>query len=184
MMIEIPNSSVEDAVREERYVAKAMAGDRQAFDWLIKKYECRLDLLFRNMRLQDREDLVQETIISAWKNIEHYTYGSNFYCWLVKIASNKRRDKFRHDCSGPGKIEGAMSLDEDIAVPDHLSNIIGKLGQHEVIDLFNYHLKDHERTMFGITSISRGHLFGRVPFLHRERYVTISLPCFLARLPV
>src|SRR5215468_6147196 len=74
----------------EQRVTAAKAGDRQAFSELVEPY--RAELLVHCYRLlgsmQDAEDLVQETLLRAWKRMDSFTGGQFFRAWLYKIATN------------------------------------------------------------------------------------------------
>jgi RNA polymerase sigma-70 factor (ECF subfamily) len=70
---------------DQLLVERVQAGDRQAFDLLVAKYQRRL------MRLVSRlvhdpaeaEDVVQETFIKAFRALRHFRGESAFYTWAV-----------------------------------------------------------------------------------------------------
>lgn len=43
----------------------------------------------------DAEDILQETFLKAWKNIDGFEGASNIYTWLYSIARNLCIDEFR-----------------------------------------------------------------------------------------
>src|SRR5258708_1361631 len=71
-------------------VFAAQAGDRTAFDTLVKPY--RRELLVHCYRmlgsLHDAEDLVQETLIQAWEKCATFTSPESYRAWLYRIATN------------------------------------------------------------------------------------------------
>jgi RNA polymerase sigma-70 factor (ECF subfamily) len=86
-------------VRTEResdqlLVERVQAGDKQAFDVLVSKYQRRL------MRLVSRlvhdpaeaEDVVQETFIKAYRALWHFRGDSAFYTWLYRIGINTAKN--------------------------------------------------------------------------------------------
>ena len=92
-------------------VKRAKAGDYQAFDLLVLKYQSRLiSTAFKFVKdLQIAEDLVQDSFIKAFKSISSFREDSTFYTWIYMITvntsknylvSNKRKDElFQTDLS-------------------------------------------------------------------------------------
>jgi RNA polymerase sigma-70 factor (ECF subfamily) len=75
-------------------VERVQAGERQAFDLLVSKYQRRL------MRLVSRivhdpaeaEDVVQESFIKAYRALRHFRGDSAFYTWLYRIGINTAKN--------------------------------------------------------------------------------------------
>ncbi len=84
-MIEEP-SPTEDA----RLVARAQAGDPEAFDALVVKYSPRLYGLVYNMTSnhEDANDLLQDVFAKAYRAIAGFRGKSSFYTWIHSIAVN------------------------------------------------------------------------------------------------
>ncbi|MEN3013514.1 MAG: sigma-70 family RNA polymerase sigma factor [Endomicrobiia bacterium] len=85
---------------ENTLVELARNGDTAAFEKLIKLYEEKIYSLAYRV-LQDKEeafDVLQDTAISAFKNLKNFKSKSSFSTWLYKIALNfalmrKRKQK-------------------------------------------------------------------------------------------
>ena len=62
-----------------------------AFSVVVDKYSKRIYWHIRNMVLShdDADDLVQETFIKAWKNIDAFRGNSHISTWLYRIAINE-----------------------------------------------------------------------------------------------
>nr|MBN2278365.1 RNA polymerase sigma factor [candidate division Zixibacteria bacterium] len=76
---------------DKELVAQAKAGDRKAFDKLVKRYKDKMFALTYRMT-GDREaalDLVQDTFFSAYRELRGFREDANLSSWLYRIASNK-----------------------------------------------------------------------------------------------
>ncbi|MDR3573672.1 MAG: RNA polymerase subunit sigma-70 [Anaerolineaceae bacterium] len=71
-------------------LAKARSGDPASFEQLSEPY--RRELLTHCYRimgsLEDAEDLVQETLLRAWRRLNTYEGRASYRAWLYKIATN------------------------------------------------------------------------------------------------
>jgi RNA polymerase sigma-70 factor (ECF subfamily) len=84
---------------DEVLVRKAQLGSREAFEELVRRTA---RLLFSRLYLDTgnahrAEDLVQETLLTAWKSIGQMTEPSGFRPWLMKIARSTAIDANRRD---------------------------------------------------------------------------------------
>jgi RNA polymerase sigma-70 factor, ECF subfamily len=78
-------------------VAQTLAGDQEAFRPLVERYSQRLfRLAYRITGSEnDAEDLVQETFLKAYRNLERFEARSNFGTWLYRICANCSLDQRR-----------------------------------------------------------------------------------------
>lgn len=62
-----------------------------AFSLLVRKYSERLYWHIRKIVFDhdDADDLLQNTLIKAWKNLPGFREESRLYTWLYKIATNE-----------------------------------------------------------------------------------------------
>jgi RNA polymerase sigma-70 factor (ECF subfamily) len=78
-------------------VARARAGDREAFRVLVEKHSRNVfRLAFRMTRNEeDAEDVVQETFLKAYRNLHRFAGRSEFSTWVHAIAANCAFDLLR-----------------------------------------------------------------------------------------
>jgi len=88
-------------VSETELIAAAQAGSASAFTALVERYQDRLYrfLLTRCARSCDAEDVLQDTLINAWRYIASYDERWRFSTWLYRIAL--RNAQRRHPTSDP-----------------------------------------------------------------------------------
>ena len=75
-------------------VKRVKAGDYQAFDLLVLKYQSRLiSTAFKFVKdLQIAEDLVQDSFIKSFKSIGSFREDSTFYTWIYRITVNTSKN--------------------------------------------------------------------------------------------
>lgn len=79
---------------ETTYLNAARTGDQEAFEHLVEPY--RRQLLVHCYRIlgsfEDAEDMLQETLLRAWKRLDSFEGRSSLRAWLYKIATNASLD--------------------------------------------------------------------------------------------
>jgi RNA polymerase sigma-70 factor (TIGR02960 family) len=75
----------------ELTLARARAGDEDAFRELTDPYRRELQLhCYRILgSVQDAEDLLQETLLAAWRGLRGYQGQASLRAWLYRIATNR-----------------------------------------------------------------------------------------------
>ena len=91
------------------------ADSEKAFSELVSLYQDRIFRFGARMcgHREDAEDVVQETLLSAYKNMDSFRGDGSFQSWLFKIASSaclKKRRKRKHE---PDREESLEQLVED-----------------------------------------------------------------------
>ncbi len=92
-------------------VASAVAGDVQAFEKLIRKYDRQIFRIAQHItqNREDAEDVVQDAFLKAYEKLSQFQGNSKFYTWLVRIAVNESLMRLRKRRTGK-----MVSIDEDI----------------------------------------------------------------------
>ena len=78
-------------------VDRALAGDTQAFEDLVRRHECRV---FRTAvaltgNQEDAEEALQDTFLSVYQHLGEFRRDSRFTTWLTRIAINAALQKLR-----------------------------------------------------------------------------------------
>jgi len=84
---------------ESRIIAQVVAGDGNAFEFLVLKNQRRVYHLCLRMtgNPSDAEDLAQEAFIKAYNNLASFKGESGFSQWLYRLASNVCIDHLRRE---------------------------------------------------------------------------------------
>jgi RNA polymerase sigma-70 factor (ECF subfamily) len=78
---------------DEQIVERAQAGDRRAFELLVRKYQYKIvQLVSRLVGDADAPDVAQETFIKAWRALNGFRGQSAFYTWLYRIGINTAKN--------------------------------------------------------------------------------------------
>jgi RNA polymerase sigma-70 factor (TIGR02960 family) len=94
-----------------RTLSRARAGDEEAFRELIDPYRGELQVhCYRILgSVQDAEDLLQETLLAAWRGLERFDGRASLRSWLYRIATNRclnaLRDRGRRPREVPAMAE-------------------------------------------------------------------------------
>src|SRR5256885_17235385 len=84
-------------------LGRARAGDREAFAALVDPHRGELQVHCYRMlgSLQDAEDALQETLLSAWLGLEGFEGRSSIRTWLYRIATNRCLNLLRSSSRRP-----------------------------------------------------------------------------------
>jgi RNA polymerase sigma-70 factor (TIGR02960 family) len=95
-------------------LARAQRGDEDAFAQLTDPYRRELQLhCYRILgSLQDAEDLLQETLLAAWRGLEQFEGRSSLRAWLYTIATNRCLNGLRERDRRPQAVHAAENYSE------------------------------------------------------------------------
>jgi RNA polymerase sigma-70 factor, ECF subfamily len=79
---------------DQQLVQRVQAGDKAAFDLLVRKYQHRvLKLVSRFVSdAAEAEDVAQEAFLKAYRALASFRGDSAFYTWLYRIAINTAKN--------------------------------------------------------------------------------------------
>ena len=127
-------------------IAKAKAGDSDGFKSLVERHSRSVFRLAYRMtgNESDAEDIVQETFMRAYKQLNRYESRSSFSTWLYRIAANCSVDLIR-----------ARKVRQPVEVPETLKSsdpepdraLYSSQVKHKVSLAMNQ-LSGQERTAF------------------------------------
>jgi RNA polymerase sigma-70 factor (ECF subfamily) len=88
---------LESRAPEMELIREAQAGNRTAFDALVRQYEqqvLRLALHLTGSE-HDAEDIYQEAFLKAYRYIGNFRFECSFYTWIYRIVTNLCLDQLR-----------------------------------------------------------------------------------------
>jgi len=119
-----------DKNSDQELVKRVQAGDKTAFDVLVRKYQFKIiKLVSRYVQDSDSaQDVSQEAFIKAYRGLARFRGESAFYTWLYRIAINtaknylmsqgRRSSEMEVDAQDAEFFEGESALKE-YATPEH-----------------------------------------------------------------
>jgi RNA polymerase sigma-70 factor (TIGR02960 family) len=89
----------------EQLLSRARAGDQLAFQELTDPFRRELQLhCYRILgSLQDAEDMLQETLLAAWRGLDDFEGRASLRTWLYRIATNRCLNLLRSNARRPAK---------------------------------------------------------------------------------
>ena len=129
-------------------VARVQAGDKQAFDLLVIKYQRKIMRLVSRM-IRDPaeiEDVAQEAFIKAYRALPQFRGESAFYTWLYRIAINTARSWLasnKHVPSAPSAFENeeGETFNESDVLTDG-SNPESEMASRQIAETVNKAIND------------------------------------------
>ena len=93
---------------------RARAGEEDAFRELTDPYRRELQVhIYRIVgSVQDAEDLVQETLLAAWRGLDAFEGRASVRAWLYRIATNRSLDALRAARRRPENLQRMSEMPE------------------------------------------------------------------------
>jgi len=98
-----PNINPFNGLDDSAVVATYLAGQPNAFDELVERYQRRLlNFVYRTIGDRERaEDLVQEVFIRVHRHLHRFDQTKKFSTWIYTIASNLAKNELRNRSRNP-----------------------------------------------------------------------------------
>lgn len=101
-----------ESVSDTELIQRVQAGQRAAFDVLVRRYQQKVfNLVLRYVREpMEAEDVTQEAMIKAYRALPGFRGDSAFYTWLYRIAINTAKNRLS---AASRKMFERLPVDED-----------------------------------------------------------------------
>jgi RNA polymerase sigma-70 factor (ECF subfamily) len=101
------STPVSDTADTRALIAAAQAGDERAFRQLVEPYRRALEVHCYRMlgSPQDAEDIVQETLLRAWRALDRFERRASVPTWLYRIATNACLDELERRPRRPAPVQ-------------------------------------------------------------------------------
>ncbi|WGW12321.1 RNA polymerase sigma factor [Saxibacter everestensis] len=101
-------------LEEDALVARAQDGDLDAFERLVDAYQGRIFRLGYRMlaNREEAEDVVQDTLIAAWRKLPTLASPGAFSGWVYQVATNRCFDLLRQRSTRPSDATDPSDLVE------------------------------------------------------------------------
>jgi RNA polymerase sigma-70 factor (ECF subfamily) len=123
-------------VADEELAARFVAGERWAFDELVRRHR---DGIYRFVRWHlgappsEAEDVTQDILIEVYRSLPRYEGRSRLRTWVFGLAHNLCRQRRRGLRSANRVLAARESADEVLrTLPDRTSDLDTILARHEV----------------------------------------------------
>ena len=114
---------VRENLHETDLIREAQAGNRTAFDALVRQYDQAVLRLAMHLTgsEQDAQDIQQEAFLKAYRYLGNFRFECSFYTWIYRIVTNLCLDHLRRRKSR--REDQAVVIDSSGEEMDLLTNI-------------------------------------------------------------
>jgi RNA polymerase sigma-70 factor (ECF subfamily) len=180
----LSTSGNQRAVDDREDAARVLAGDTQAFEGIVRRWQSPLiNLAYRFCRDRGRaEEMAQEAFLRAYRNLSNWRQESAFSTWLFALATNLYCSELRrippislpfdeiHEPTDPRAIDGGLEeRNQSSAIHHAVQSLPPKY--REALTLYYFHEKDVPSTARSLKlpqGTVKAHLF-RARNLLREK---------------
>ena len=138
---------------DEELVARATAGDHDAFAQLVTRWERPIyALAYRTLRREEEaRDVVQDAFLRAYRGLKGFKGEAKFSSWLYRITLNLCRDWMRKERRAPvAQVpEGTDPLDladQEAAPTESVEDLVARREMSAAVQLAMADLPEEQRT--------------------------------------
>jgi RNA polymerase sigma-70 factor (ECF subfamily) len=148
LSLSLPLRAVPNEEDDAALIERIKRGDRRAFDLLFKRHAD--DVHRRMTRLigpdPEREDLVQEVFVAAFKGIERFRGDAAFSTWLYRVVVNVAYSHLRKR----KRVDLDASVDMELAISGDASPEAAAVQREEILRALRFldRLKPKKRIAF------------------------------------
>lgn len=134
---------------EAAAVARAQSGDGEAFRLLVERHGRSVYRLAYRLTGQpeDAEDIVQETFLRAFRQLDHYDGRASFHTWIYRIAANLAIDLLRTRRQRP-RGDAESLIDDTAAVDPGADRLVYSAQMRQRLAAAMSELTGQEKTAF------------------------------------
>jgi RNA polymerase sigma factor (sigma-70 family) len=147
----------EELLRDDEVIAMVLAGDKDKYRLLVKKYNRRLYRICKGYLKQEAqiEDIMQEAYIKAYQHLSDFGYRARFGTWLTRIVINECLQQVRKTQRQPVLVDAEHS--DYTALPEYfnpeMSSVRKELSTH--IEREVEQLPENYRMVFMLREVER-----------------------------
>ena len=105
-------------------VARAAAGDVQAFEAVYRAHLPRVHALVRRMTAgREAEELTQDVFVRAWQKLGTFRGDASFSTWLHRLAVNVVIERFRTEQARRARLHDGEEIFETLSAPRQTRDI-------------------------------------------------------------
>jgi len=138
---------------DEELVARASAGEVDAFNQLVTRWERPIyALAYRTLgREEDARDVVQEAFLRAYRGLRGFKGEAKFSSWLYRITLNLCRDWIRRErrtplVQVPEGVDPVDLADERVAPQESVEELVARREMSEAVAKAMAELPEEQRT--------------------------------------
>jgi RNA polymerase sigma factor (sigma-70 family) len=117
------------------------ANKDQTYEALVRSHRAAFERLARRLARdpEDAEDLLQETLLDAYRGLHTYRAGTQFYSWVARIMTNNHLDRVRRKRHPVVSLDQAASDGQrgPLDLPDETTNPENVILQEHLDDRFH-----------------------------------------------